>query len=93
MALAIIQFIAVTVHHAYHYFPLPESTPQKVEALRERFTDFRARMKERRARRNPVDPADSTPVQITYLSASMCFNSEDYTSSSSSSGEECETII
>ena len=90
MALAIIQFIAVTVHHAYHYFPLPESTSQKVEALRERFTDFRARMKERRARRNPVDPADSTPVQITYLSASMCFNSEDYTSSSSSSGEECE---
>ena len=90
MALAIIQFIAVTVHHAYHYFPLPESTSQRVEALRERFTDFRAR-KERRARRNPVDPANSTPVQITYLSASMCFNSEDYTSSSSSSsGEECD---
>ena len=42
----------------------------------------------RRARRNWTDTPDSAPVQIHYLSVSMCFNSEEYTSSSSSSGEE-----
>ena len=43
-----------------------------------------------RARRNQLqtDTPDITPVQITYLSASMCFNSEEYTSSSSSGEEE-----
>ena len=88
IALALAQLIAVTVHHAYHYFPLPNSTPQRIEALRERFIDFRARMRERRrARQNQIEPHDTTPVQIHYLSASMCFNSEEYTSSSSSEQE------
>ena len=88
IALALAQLIAVTVHHAYHYFPLPDSTQQSMEALRERFIGFRARMRERtRARRDRIDPPDTTPVQITYLSASMCFNSEEYTSSSSSEEE------
>ena len=88
IALALAQLIAVTVHHTYHYFPLPDSTPGRIEALRERFIDFRERMRERRrARRNRIDPPDTTPVQITYLSASMCFNSEEYTSSSSSEDE------
>ena len=88
IALALAQLIAVTVHHAYHYFPLPDSTPERIEALRERFIDFRERMRERRrARRNRIEPSDTTPVQITYLSASMCFNSEEYTSSSSSEEE------
>ena len=88
ISLALAQLIAVTVHHAYHYFPMPESTPQRIEALRERFIDFRERMRERRrARRNRIEPSDTTPVQITYLSASMCFNSEEYTSSSNSEDE------
>ena len=88
ISLALAQLIAVTVHHAYHYFPMPNSTPEKIEALRERFIDFRERMRERRrARRNQIEPPDTTPVQITYLSASMCFNSEEYTSSSSSEDE------
>ena len=88
IALALAQLIAVTIHHAYHYFPLPASTPQRIEALRERFIDFRERMRERRrARQDRVEPPDTTPVQITYLSASMCFNSEEYTSSSSSEDE------
>ena len=88
ISLALAQLIAVTVHHAYHYFPLPNSTPQRMEALRERFIDFRARMRERRrARRHRIEPRDTTPVQITYLSASMCFDSEEYTSSSSSEEE------
>ena len=91
ISLALAQLIAVTVHHTYHYFPLPDSTPQRVEGLRERFIGFRERMKEkRRARRNRADIPDSAPVQIHYLSASMCFNGEEYTSSSSSSGEERE---
>ena len=88
IALALAQLVAVTVHHAHHYFPLPDSTPERIEALREKFIDFRARMRERRrARRNQMEPPDTTPVQITYLSASMCFNSEEYTSSSSSEEE------
>ena len=88
IALALAQLIAVTIHHAYHYFPMPNSTPERIEALRERFINFRARMRERRrARRNWIEPPDTTPVQITYLSASMCFNSEEYTSSSSSEEE------
>ena len=85
ISLSLAQLVAVTVHHAYHYFPLPDSTPQRMEALRERFAHFRER---RRAPRNRTDTQDTAPVQITYLSASMCFNSEEYTSSSSSSGEE-----
>ena len=89
ISLALAQLIAVTVHHAYHYFPLPDSTSQRIEALRERFINFRARMRERRrARRHRIEPPDTTPVQIHYLSASMCLNSEEYTSSSSSSEEE-----
>ena len=92
ISLALAQLIAVTVHHTYHYFPIPDSTSQRVEALRERFIAFRERMKERRrARRNWAGTPDSTPVQIHYLSASMCFNSEEYTSSSSSSGEESDS--
>ena len=88
IALALTQLVAVTVHHAYHYFPMPDSTPEKIEALRERFIDFRERMRERRrARQNQIVPPDTTPVQITYLSASMSFNSEEYTSSSSSEDE------
>ena len=88
IALALAQLVAVMVHHAYHYFPMPNSTPERIEALRERFIDFRARMRERRrARRNQIAPPDITRVQITYLSASMCFNSEEYTSSSSSEDE------
>ena len=92
ISLALAQLVAVTVHHAYHYFPLPDRTPQRMEALRERFIDFKARMRERRiARRNQREPPDTTPVQITYLSASMCFNSEEYSSSSSSEEERgCE---
>ena len=92
ISLALAQLVAVTVHHAYHYFPLPDSTSQRMEALRERFIDFKARMRERRvARRNQREPPDTTPVQITYLSASMCFNSEEYSSSSSSEEERgCE---
>ena len=87
ISLTLAQLIAVTVHHAYHYFPLPDSTPQKMESLRERLLDFRERMREkRRARWYPGVPPENAPVQITYLSASMCFNSEEY-SSSSSSGE------
>ena len=89
ISLALIQLVAVVVHHTYHYFPLPNSTPQRMEALRERYFDFRERMREKlRARRNQTDTPDIAPVQITYLSASMCFNSEEYTSSSSSSEEE-----
>ena len=89
ISLALAQLVAVTVHHAYHYFPLPNSTPQRIEALRERFSDFRARIRERRrARQNQIEPPDTTPVQIHYLSVSMCFDSEEYTSSSSSSEEE-----
>ena len=88
ISLALAQLIAVTVHHAYHYFPLPDSTPQKMESLRERLLDFRERMREkRRARRYQGVPLENAPVQITYLSASMCFNSEEYSSSSSSGGE------
>ena len=88
ISLALAQLLAVTVHHAYHYFPLSNSTPQRIEALRERFIDFRAKMRERRrARQNQIEPHDTTPVQIHYLSASMCFNSEEYTSSSSSEEE------
>ena len=88
ISLALAQLIAVTVHHAYHYFPLPDSTPQKMESLRERLLDFRERMREkRRARRYQGVPPENAPVQITYLSASMCFNSEEYSSSSSSGGE------
>ena len=89
ISLALIQLVAVVVHHTYHYFPLPSSTPQRMEALRERYFDFRERMREKlRTRRNRTDTPDIAPVQITYLSASMCFNSEEYTSSSSSSEEE-----
>ena len=92
ISLALAQLIAVTVHHTYHYFPLPDSTPQRVEALRERLIGFRETMRERRrARRNAADTPDSAPVQIHYLSASMCFNSEEYPSSSSSSGEESDS--
>ena len=92
ISLALAQLITVTVHHTYHYFPLPDSTPQRVEELRERFIDFRERMRERRrARRNAADTPDSAPVQIHYLSVSMCFNSEEYISSSSSSGEESDS--
>ena len=94
ISLALAQLITVTIHHTYHYFPLPDSTPQKVEELRERFIGFRERMKERRRarqRRNRADTPDSAPVQIHYLSASMCFNSEEYTSSSTSSGEESDS--
>ena len=88
ISLALAQLVAVTVHHAYHYFPLPNSTTQRIEALRERFIDFRARMGERRrARQHRREPHDTSPVQIHYLSASMCFNSEEYTSSSSSEEE------
>ena len=93
ISLALAQLVAVTVHHAYHYFPLPDSIPQRMEALRERFIDFKARMRDRRiARRNQREPPDTTPVQITYLSASMCFNSGEYTSSSSTEEEksDCE---
>ena len=89
ISLALIQLVAIVVHHAYHYFPLPSSTPQRMEALRERYIDFRERVREKlRARRDRTDTPDIAPVQITYLSASMCFNSEEYTSSSSSSEEE-----
>ena len=89
ISLALIQLVAIVVHHAYHYFPLPDSTPQRMEALRVRYINFRERMREKlRARRNRTNTPDIAPVQITYLSASMCFNSEEYTSSSSSSGEE-----
>ena len=92
ISLALAQLIAVTVHHTYHYFPLPDSTPQRMEEIRERFIGFRERMREkRRARRNRADTPVSTPVQIHYLSASMCFNSEEYSSSSSSSGEESDS--
>ena len=92
ISLALAQLIAVTVHHTYHYFPLPDSTSQRMEELRERFIGFRERMRERRrARRNWAGTPDSTPVQIHYLSASMCFNSEEYTSSSNSSGEESDS--
>ena len=92
ISLALAQLITVTVHHTYHYFPLPDSTPQRVEGLRERFIGFKERMRERRrARRNWADTPDSAPVQIHYLSASMCFNSEEYTSSSSSGGEESDS--
>ena len=84
ISLALAQLIAVTVHHTYHYLPLPE--------LREKFIGFRKRMKERRRdRRDWTDTLDSAPVQIHYLSASMCFNSEGYTSSSSSSGETSDS--
>ena len=89
ISLALAQLIAVTVHHTYHYFPLPESTRRKMDTLRERYIELRERGRERRARRNQVDTFASTPVQIHYLSASMCFNSEEYTSSSSS-GEESD---
>ena len=89
ISLALAQFIAVTVHHTYHYFPLPDSTPQRVEELKERFIDFRERMRGRqRTRWNGADTPDPASVQIHYLSASMCVNSEEYTGSSSSSGEE-----
>ena len=92
ISLALAQLVAVTVHHAYHYFPLPDSTQQRMEALRERFIDFKTRMRERRiARRNQREPPDTTPVQITYLSASMCFNSEEYTSSSSSEEDKSDS--
>ena len=92
ISLALAQLVAVTVHHTYHYFPLPDSTPQRMEELRERFAHFRERMRERRrAPRNQADTQDTAPVQIHYLSASMCFNSEEYTSSSSSSGEESDS--
>ena len=88
ISLALVQLVAVVVHHTYHYFPLPNSTPQRMEAFRERYFDFRERMREKlRARRDRTDTPDIAPVQITYLSASMCFNSEEYTSSSSSSEE------
>ena len=89
ISLALAQLIAVTVHHTHHYFPLPDSTPQRVEGLRMRFIGFRNRLRERRrARRNWADTPDSAPDQIHYLSVSMCFNSEEYTSNSTSSGEE-----
>ena len=89
ISLALAQLIAVTVHHTYHYFPLPDSTPQRVEELKERFIDFRERMRGRqRTRWNGADTPDPASVQIHYLSASMCVNSEEYTGSSSSSGEE-----
>ena len=91
ISLALAQLIAVTVHHTYHYFPLPESTRHKMDTLRERYIELRERRRERRARRNQVGTSDSTPVQIHYLSASMCFNSEEYPSSSSSSGEESDS--
>ena len=88
ISLALVQLVTVVVHHTYHYFPLPNSTPQRMEALRERYFDFRERMRDKlRARRDRTDTPDIAPVQITYLSASMCFNSEEYTSSSSSSEE------
>ena len=45
ISLALAQLIAVTVYHTYHYFPLPDSTPQRVESLRERFFKFRKRMR------------------------------------------------
>ena len=88
LSLAFLQLTAVVVHHTYHYFPLPDSTSQRMEALRERLIDFRERMRERRRARNVTDTPEISPVQITYLSASMCFNSEEYPSSSSSSEEE-----
>ena len=89
ISLALIQLVAVVVHHTYHYFPLPNSTPQRMEALRESYIDFKGRMRKKlSARRNRMNTPDIAPVQITYLSASMCFNSEEYPSSSSSSEEE-----
>ena len=93
ISLALAQLTAVTVHHGYHYFPLPESTRHKMDTLRERYIELRERRRERRARRNQVDTLDSAPVQIHYLSASMCFNSEEYPSSSSSSGEESDSKL
>ena len=92
ISLALAQLIAVTVHHAYHYFPLPESTRHKMDTLRERYIELKERRRrERRARRNQGDILDDAPVQIHYLSASMCFNSEEYTSSSNSSGEKSDS--
>ena len=42
ISLALAQLVAATVHHTYHYFPLPDG---KMEALRERFFKFRKRMR------------------------------------------------
>ena len=79
--MALLQLMAITVHHAYHHFPLPNSAHRRLEALRERFINFKQRLRERRTRRNHADPQDNAPVRITYLSASMCFNSDARTNS------------
>ena len=81
ISMALLQLMAITVHHAYHHFPLPNSAHRRLEALRERFINFKQRLRERRTRRNYTDPQDNAPVRITYLSASMCFNSDARTNS------------
>ena len=92
ISLALGELLAVGVHHAYHYFPLPSSARDKMESLRERWYDLWTRIRERnRGRHNQVDPPESGPVQITYLSASMCFNNDVYTGSDS--GEEKYEIV
>ena len=80
ISLALAQLIAVTVHHTYHYFPLP--TPQRMEMFRERISHFRKRMRElRRTTRNQREPCSPNIPMMehpTYLSANIHFNSDEH---------------
>ena len=80
ISLALAQLIAVTVHHAYHYFPLP--TPQKMETFRKRLSQIRKRMREwRRTTRNQREPCSPNIPMMehpTYLSANIHFNSDEH---------------
>ena len=64
ISLALAQLIAVTVHHAYHYFPLPDSTPRRMEKLRERFINFKTRMQEILCTGEPGQESDHIYMMI-----------------------------
>ena len=88
--LALAELLAIGIHHAYHYFPLPSNARERMESLRERWYDLWLRIRKRiQGKRNQVHPPENGPVQITYLSASMCFNNDV----SSDSGEEKYEIV
>ena len=91
LLLATIHIIMVACFHIYMYFPFPARTGEWMERFREKLASRFRLLKSRMQRgRNSVMLVDTTssPISISYLSASMAMRGGDYTSSEDSSGDE-----
>ena len=94
LLLATIHIIMVACFHIYMYFPFPARTGEWMERFREKLASRVRLLRSRMQRgRNSVMLVDmtSSPISVSYLSASMAMREGDYTSSEDSSDDESST--